>query len=197
MNTTSSTSPTRRGVPRWLRWVLAAAAFSLITVSFAAYRLLTLPSEATQLRDGLQSVLGSQLQTRVQLSAGPILLSAVRVGSLFFKDLPAEARLALQSVKQASVGVYARHKKLPADERTRMFVTADTVMQRRGWIRAVGVLDARNVVLIYVPEVQLPGTAGRVCIAVCNDENLVVVSGSVRLAPLVELAARSPLLVQR
>lgn len=124
-------------------------------------------------------------------------MSAVRVGSLFFNDLPPEAGLALQSVRQASVGVYARHENLSTGERTRMFVTADTVMQRRGWIRAVGVLDARNVVLIYVPEVQRPGTAGRVCIAVCNDENLVVVSGSVRLAPLVELATRSPLLAQR
>ena len=78
-----------------------------------------------------------------------------------------------------------------------MFVTADTVMQRRGWIRAAGVMENRNVVLVYVPEVNQTEAAGRVCIAVCNEENLVVVSGSVRLAPLVELAARSSVLAQR
>ena len=117
MNTSAATSPTRSGVPRWLRWVLAGTAFSLLAVTFANYRFLTLPSEATQLRDGLKSVLGSRLQTRVQLSAGPILLSAVRAGSLFLYDLPAEARLALQSVRKAGVGVYVRHEKLSADER--------------------------------------------------------------------------------
>jgi hypothetical protein len=78
-----------------------------------------------------------------------------------------------------------------------MFATADDTMRRRGWTRVVGVSDAENLVLVYLPEGERSGSTEQVCVAVCNDEHLIVVEGSVRMDRLVELLARHRSIARR
>lgn len=196
MNAKPSARPiTRRR--RILRCLLVVLGLGIAVVGVAAYNLVTLRREATMLRDELRAVLGSSVQTRLQVSAGPLLLGTVRTGLNMFIDVPIEAQLALDSVRKASVGLYTLGQTTSALERTRMFHEADAVMSHRGWTRVVGVTDRDRVVLIYVPEGEQRGTMCRICIAVCEGEHPVLVSGSVRVTPLVELALQQQRLARR
>jgi hypothetical protein len=51
-------------------------------------------------------------------------------------------------------------------------------------------------VLIYVPDEMPSQSTGRVCLAVCDREHLVIVSGDLRMEPLVELGAQQHLLAK-
>ncbi|HUP88942.1 MAG TPA: hypothetical protein VM100_06320 [Longimicrobiales bacterium] len=186
--------PRRR--PFW-RWVLIGFGLCCFSLAVVAYNLVTLSSEATALRKELASALTQRAHTRVQVSVGPILLSAVRAGLSFIDDIPADARLAMRGVERASVGVYALDDRLSPADSTRMFTAADKLMARRGWSRVVGVKDRETVVLVYVPIEQNEKTTERVCVAVCADKNLIVVSGKLRFEPLVQLALQQHLLASR
>ena len=185
---------------RWrraLRWVLAGFAVCCVATAIGVYNLITLSSEATALRRELVSEMASQPHLRVQVSVGPMLLSAVRTSLGFIHDVPAEARLALRGVEKASVGVYEIDQPLSPPESSRMFDAADKMMDRRGWTRVVGVKDDDTLVLVYFPKNQNSNSTERVCVAVCADKHLVVVSGKLRFEPLVQLALQQRLLASR
>jgi hypothetical protein len=196
MNTPDSISEKRRSRPVW-RWVLAGAGLCFAAAVLVVYQLITLSFDAAALRDKLASSLNEPVRTRVQLSVGPILCSTVRTGLSFVDKLPPEAKLAMSAVRKASVGVYALSRHATATEKARMFSSADAVMQKRGWTRVVGVNDADAMVLVYIPNGDISGSTERACVAVCNEEYLVVVSGTIRLDPLMEIASRKHLLALR
>jgi hypothetical protein len=146
--------------------------------------------DATVLREQLMLATGADWSTKVQLSAGPLLLSAVRAGMGFIHDVPPEARAALSAVRSASVGVYGRGCRDAKVSRDRLLGTADQVMSQRGWIRIVGVRDGGDTVMIYLPaDVESAAPSG-VCLAVCSDRELVVVAAQVDPAALAALVAR-------
>lgn len=81
--------------------------------------------------------------------------------------------------------------------RARLIAAADEKMEKRGWTRVVGVNEPGNLVLVYVPQRESSGSTERACVAVCNDEHLVVVSGTLAIEPLVQIAQRHALLARR
>jgi hypothetical protein len=115
----------------------------------------------------------------------------------FFDDIPPEAHLALRAVRNASVGVYQLREDVSATERSKMFLAADEVMRDSGWTRVVGVKNPDNVVMVYLPEGEHGGSTERVCVAVCSQEHLIVVSGKVRMDRLMDLAMHQRLLARR
>ena len=197
MNTTEVASrPSPRPRRVW-RWILAGAALCLGAATLAAYNLVTLPRDAATLRDELTSTLTHSARTQFQVTVGPLLLTAVRSVLSAFDEVPQEAKLALSAVRKAGVGVYKLRGRMGADERARMFSAADEVMHQRGWTAAVRVSDRDNLVLVYLPSGERSGSTERVCVAVCSEENLVIVSGSVRMDRLFDLAVQQRLIARR
>jgi hypothetical protein len=179
MNDNLSATPPRRHI--WC-WMLAATCVFLALAAGGAYNLLTLSRDATALRRGVLDTYAGDSTTRIQLSLDGSLLGLVRTG-LIFAPLPDEARLALKSVRKASVGVYELHD---AMTRSNLMSRADAVMLARGYNRIVGVIEDDETVLIYVPDGADAETLD-VCLAVMDGKELVVVSARVASEPLMKL----------
>jgi hypothetical protein len=186
---TTAVSPAARHRSSIWRWLLAIFATGFLAVAVIAYNLVTLNSDATALRNELLGSLSVPSHTRIQGSIGPVLLSTIRAGAGFVDSLPREAILALRSIRKVSVGVYELEHSPNAIDRDHMFAEADRVMESRGWSRTVAVNDRDALVLVYFSNQTPSGSAEQVCVAVCDQHHIVVVSGKVRLEPLVELAA--------
>ena len=197
MNTTPGAPPLRARPRRIWQWLLAGTAVGLGAASLAAYNLVTLSRDSTTLRHALISRLPGSARTQVQITVGPILLTVVRMVVSVIPDVPPEAQTALRAVRGASVGVYKLNGERSSHERIEMFSAADDVMRDRGWTRVVGVNDRESLILVYLPSGDRSGSTERVCIAVCNDENLIVVSGSVRVDQLMELVVQQRLIALR
>ena len=177
-HTVNGTAPRRH----FWRWMLAATCVFLALAAGGAYNLLTLSREATALRRGVLDGQAGGASTRVQLSLDSSLLGLVRTG-LYFSPLPEEARLALKSVRKASVGVYELNDAL---SRSNMVSRADAAMLARGYSRIIGVVEDDETVLIYVPDDADADTLD-VCLAVLDGKELVVVSARVDSEPLLKL----------
>lgn len=179
MNDKLSTPAPRR---HFWRWMLAATGVFLALAAGGAYNLLTLSREATALRRGVLDSYAGGSSTRIQLSLDGTALGLLRTG-LIFAPLPDEARLALKSVRKASVGVYELDE---AMSRSNLLGRADAVMLARGFSRIIGVVEDDETVLIYVPDDADADTL-EVCLAVMDGKELVVVSARVDSEPLLKL----------
>ncbi|HWA85353.1 MAG TPA: hypothetical protein VG710_03960 [Opitutus sp.] len=183
----SSSEPRRHSI--W-RWLLIGMALCVVLAAIAIVNLITLGRDAVALRKQVFAALDVPATTRVQVNVGPVLLTTVRTGLHFIKSAPPEARQALAAVRAASVGVYALRAPVAAGKRAAMFAAADAVMNRRGWIRIVGVNDHEDTVLVYTPAKAEWGHTQRVCLAVCSGDELVVVAATANTDALAELAAQ-------
>lgn len=175
MNNVSSTEsrPRRRVWP----WVLGICLAPFVLAALAAASYLTLDSEAAALRRQVMSATHADWDTKVQFSVGRATLGAVRSALWFVRhEDVADARQALAAVRRASVGVYELSAGSPAVSRDALIVQTDRTMQARGWSRLVGVFEAKETVLIYVPDDLDPDEPIDVCLAVLEGRNLVVVS---------------------
>ena len=197
MNASDVPRSARARTRRIWRWLLAGTALCLGGAMLAAYNLVTLPRDAAALRDELSASLSGSARTQVQVTAGPILLTLARTAISFFDGVPPEARVALRAVRNASVGVYQLREKVSPTEQSKMFLAADEVMRDRGWTRVVGVKNPDSLVMVYLPEGEHGGSTERVCVAVCSEEHLIVVSGKVHMDRLVDLAVHQGLLARR
>ena len=68
---------------------------------------------------------------------------------------------------------------LPSWPQKKFLENTDHAMAKRGWSRLVGVINENDVVLIYVLTDMTDGDPIEVCLAVVNDEELVVASTQV------------------
>jgi hypothetical protein len=185
MNTVTP-SPVRRR--RIWPWVLGFCLTPFVAVGVAAYSYLTLDRDARILRREVMAATDANWHTKVQVSVGGATLGAVRSCLLFVHHRNiAEARMALGSVKGASVGVYALSSNETEWSRHNLFANADEAMQRRGWTRLVGVADAKETVLIYTSDESGTSDLIDVCLAVVDGRDLVVASVKVDAARLAEL----------
>jgi hypothetical protein len=172
-------------------WILGLILTPFVVLGVLIAGVIHLNSDAAALRRQVMAATGNGWHTKVQFSVGPVLLGAVRTGVSFIRDMPPEAREALRAVRSASVGVYARSgAKEGGGRRDEVFATADRLMARRGWTRIVGVADTDNIVLIYLPTQDEDSQPSRVCLAVCNDRELVVVAAGFEAKALAGLIAR-------
>lgn len=185
MNADESVQPPRR---RLWRWVLGVSLGLMAVTAIGAYDLLTLNRAAAVLRREVIGSDGHRFVTRVQLSLNGACLSTIRAG-LHLTNLPAEARLALQSVRKMSVGVYELRDANDHSLRPTLAHRADEAMVSRGYTRIVGVKDKGETVLIYAPA-DATGDELDVCLAVMDGENLVIASVRIATTPLVHLIER-------
>ena len=187
MNTPTSSRPRHRIWP----WILGLILTPFIALGVLIADVIHLDSDAAALLRQVMSATGNDWHTKVQFSVGPVLLGAVRAGVSFIHDLPPETREALQAVRSASVGVYERSGEGDGGGRhAELFVAVDQMMTRRGWTRIVGVADTGDIVLIYLPTQHNDVQPSRVCLAVCNSRELVVVAAGIEAKALAGLITR-------
>ncbi len=149
-----------------------------------------LDGDASSLRDEMKAARGeSALQTRVQLSLGPVSLGLARAVLGCVNGVDEEARLALSAVRGVSVGVYSissdgSKKESPDFE----FAQLDQRMTRRGWERMVAVRDQGKVVLVYAPTDASSRKALPLCVGVIDGDKMVIVSLRGDPEPILKIA---------
>jgi len=159
----------------------------LCAISVAGYFRL---SSATQaLRSGVIESMPGKWDKRFAVHVGGLTLSLVRFGSRWF-NLPPEPKAALAALHGAEVGVYRLQDAPAALDYSAMFTAADKSMRRRGWERIVGVARGRQFVAVYMPRDLRTVKRVRCCVAVLNEQDLVVASASGNVEPLLELATQ-------
>lgn len=182
--------PRRRLWP-WLLLGCGVLLSPFVILAMGAVSVLTLDSDAASLRREVVRAAGGHWNTKVQGSAGSFLIDAVRTGLIFAPDEhAADARLALSAVRNASVGVYERSSKGEAISTRTLIERTDRRMRDRGWSRLVGVVDHGESVLIYSSDEDSDGDHVRLCLAVVDGNQLVVVSTEVASDELAELVVR-------
>ena len=183
--------PPNRHVGRWVLLGLGLLLTPVVVVALIAYSLLTLSRDATVLRREVMAASGTTWHTKVQMDLGGITLGAVRTGLRFIHhEHMDEARLALQAVHQASVGVYERDSSEAGWSRAQLFTRTDEMMKQRGWSRLVGVADGKATVLVYAADAAGSDNRIDLCVAVVAGRELVVVSTKLDAEALAELAAQ-------
>lgn len=187
----SATPTPRRHVWRWvlLGAGLCLAPFALLAVAVLSY--VTLDRDVRVLRNHVMEATDAAWSTKVQMSVGRLTLGAIGQGLRLVdhKDM-ADARMALHAVKHASFGVYESRSGGNEWSRGQLFVETDRAMQKRGWIRMVGVAEKKETVLIYVQEDLDEGEPFEICVAVVNGKEMVVCSTTVDAAALGDLVAK-------
>jgi len=181
----SPAAPRRRSIWWWI-FGGAAACFAIAVIS--VLNAVTLNRDAAVLRNEVLGALKGRTSMRIQVSAGPGILMGVRAVLHCIDRVPKEAHAALAAVRSASVGVYRLQENATLPERVRMFASADKAMSHRGWTRIVGVNDGRDTVLIYTPKKPGWTSTQRVCLAVCDGDEVVIVAGAVDPDALADLA---------
>ena len=147
-------------------------------------------SSATQaLRNSVIESVPGKWDKRFAVHVRGLTLGLVRFGSRFF-NLPPEPKAALEALQGAEVGVYNLHDAPSALDYSAMFTAADKCMRRRGWERIVGVARGRQFVAVYMPRNLRTVKRMACCVAVLNEQDLVVASARGNLEPLLELATQ-------
>lgn len=199
MNTAeTSPAPRRHWLLRLLCWFLAITFGSLLVCLIGLASLWFLPSETAFLRDEFgRTEACSTMKTRVQLNLGGVSTFALRSLACFVpasEGMPKETRLALDSLRAASVGVYELGKPVDRPGGALELSSIDAGMSRRGWTRMTSVITPRETVLIYCPSQLAPDARDiELCVAVCSRRELVLVSATSRIEPLLELVNQSKL----
>jgi hypothetical protein len=123
----------------------------------------------------------------VEFNIGQMSCFAVRTG-LSFLPLDRRAAAALGALESAEAGVY-RIKHGGLDGGSANFLSrADTAMAKRGWEPLVKVANREESVMVYVPQGAKGSSSVRVCLAVLQRNQLVIVSARANPQPLLELA---------
>jgi hypothetical protein len=186
----STAAPPARPRRQIWPWVVGIILTPFVVAGLTVLDVVRLHADAGRLRNELMAATGGGWEAKVQLTLDRPLLAAARAGLTFIHDVPDEARLALRAVNSASVGVYQRTGRGGPTAAAAMWAAADRVMSRRGWVRVVGVADPAETVLIYVPAGRTDARPTRVCLAVCNRQELVIVAGSFEAEALAALVAQ-------
>ena len=180
-------APRRHQVWPWILGLALAPFVILGSVVASAFRL---DADAVALRRQLTAATGGHWGTNVQFSVPAGGLSLARTAAAFIRDLPPPARDGLAAVESASVGVYTCGEAEAARTGGQILADADRAMARRGWVRIVGVADDRNLVLIYMPDGDRASRPDRICLAVCDGRQLVVVAARFDGRALARLVSR-------
>lgn len=182
----ASTAPPRSRF-RVVHWVLIILAAFMIVVVVQAAGALMLAREARDLRSALHVAAGRPLDREIEFSVGPVLLGLGRTLVSFVDDVPPEARLALSAVRHASVGIYKFKHRPDAAQRLAMLEAAAAEMADHNWQRVVTVSDGNDLVMIYVPAELVAGGEIDLCLAVCDGEEMVIVSARIDPEPIQRL----------
>lgn len=193
---TSVSVPAPTPIPRrrrWWPWVLGFCLAPFVALGLVAWSFLTLDRDAAALREAAMSAAPAAWKQKVVLDVGGFTFGGLRtVAGWVNAPHMTEVRQALQATRAVSVGVYQR---TPAGERVSpaaFMAATDAAMTGRGWTRLVGVVDAKESVVIYVSAGKTDGDQLDICLAVVQARELVVVKARVGAEALGELIASSP-----
>jgi hypothetical protein len=163
------------------------AVLLLLVVGLALTGCSRMSEDAAALRESVMTATGAEWEREVEIGVGALPLTLARA-ALSFLDLDSEARSALETVRDAHVGVYqgggARH----SASSSAVLTAADEAMSKRGWDRLVTVMDGDELVVVFVPEDLHSPRHVKVCVLVLDGAELVVVAARSNLEPLLELA---------
>lgn len=170
--------------------VLASICFlTFALVAFAIYRTVTVGTVLRSARNAVLRDAHLRFTHRIEATARPWLVNAARFG-LGFAPLDPDARLAIQSIRGAEVGVYELTANPDESERRNLFGQVDKRLEERGWTRTVAVYDRDEMVMVYTPQKEVSASKVEAFVFVLNDRQLVMVSGKGNLEPIVELVNR-------
>lgn len=176
----------RRGF-RFGHWFLIVTAALVVVAVVEAASMFRLSRGAGEVRGAIDRVVAGDASTEVQFSVGPGALGLARFVVGFIDDVPPEARKAMEAVRCASVGVYRLHTQPDAAARVAMMRAAAERMESEGWHRAVAVHDDGELVMVFVPRDARDTEELEICVVVCSNTDLVVVSANGRTGPLQEI----------
>lgn len=179
-------APRPSGRRRLLHWFLIISAAATLVVAVKLVGIFFVSAEARDLQVAICEAAEGKPDTHLQFSIGPGILSIGRLAVLMIDDVPPEARQALSAIDRASVGIYQLAQRISPENRGRMLAAADGRLAAKGWERIVTVVDDRDLVLIYMPRDWDDADDLEVCIAVCDGDELVVVSAQARSRPLMK-----------
>ncbi len=158
-------------------------ALGVIALGAASY--LHLSSDTRALRNGLMKASGVEWRQNIGLNLGSMTLSVVRVG-LAFAPLDAQARAAMQTLRDVEVGIYEPTPGTKPPDCAALLAVADTWLNARGWERVVGVLDGEELVSVYVPSGAIAARQVKCCVLVFDGKQMVLVSARADVEPLWE-----------
>ncbi len=183
--TASAKSSFGRQLCIWTVWltllaICALPVLGLITV--ASYFRLSSPTQA--LSGAVMDSVHGRWHNQFAINVGSTTLALARLGASFATlHLEPEARAAIQSVKNGEVGIYELKDMKSSPDYSLILSNADKSMQRRGWERIVGVVQGSQFVAVYAP-IDQKGKDLTCCVAVLDDQRLVVVNASANTIPL-------------
>lgn len=167
--------------------LLATPPLLLLGAALYVLSCLTLSSTTADLKNAVVRNSGGGWESRFTGRVGWLPLAAARCVVPFIPQAPPEAHLALQAARGGEVAVYQRpHAAGPADYR-QLLLSADKVMARDGWERAVGVMQGDDCVGVYVPRDASSPSRAQVCVFVVSGNDLVIASARANLNPLLEI----------
>lgn len=181
-----STSKTTSRRFRPLHWFLIFCAAGTLVLAVKVAGVFFLTREARTLQAAVVEASAWRVDPQIQLSVGPGMLAVGRVAAAWMGDVPKEVRQALGTIERASVGIYQLHDSRLVANRAALLAATDRKMAGRGWSRVVAVVDGGDTVLVYAPDDAEDLNRVRLCVAVYNGRELVVVSAQARTASLAE-----------
>jgi hypothetical protein len=185
----TNTKPRRRLTwGRLFAWCGLAMLTSLLFLALAAWSLLTPSRELASLRDSLSTSGGRSV--RVQFDLGYVSTLLIRTGLGFAPRIPAEGRVAISALRGASVGVY--HVGTDKSAAAAGWSGADVAMADRGYQRIVSVREPGTLVGVWVLGSAGAGERLKVCVAVRDHEELVLVSAEADADSLSKLVGTLP-----
>lgn len=188
----STTTPACVGRPqRVSRFFLGLLLFAcLLSLGiFLIIRSFSIHTDMKILRDGITQLDGLRVERQLGVSLGPVALFLARTG-LAFADLPREARLALSSARGVELGLYQVMQHPQHIDWGKITRETDARMKQRGWERFLAVSHDNECVLGYAPATTESSRNMRVCLAVLNDSELILLGARINAKPLVDLATR-------
>ncbi|AOS46011.1 hypothetical protein Verru16b_03105 [Lacunisphaera limnophila] len=191
---TSATPPvikSERRLARWMMLVIVMLVAPIVVVGVGVVSMFRLDRDAAALRREVMAATDAEWSTKVQVSAGWVSLGLVRTGLRFVQhENMDDARLALSSVRNVSVGVYDKVSRGQSWSRDQLLTKTDERMRKRGWTRLVGVTEENQAVLVYATDAIDTGDRMDLCLAVVDGDEMVIVSTNVDAGTLLKLAER-------
>lgn len=178
--------PQRSNAGKWLlRIFLGCFLIAVAAPVCLALAILTISGDTRALRNSVVKGDDAQWHKKVELNIGSVPFAVGRM-VVPFLDIDPDAKLAVSAVRALDVSVYELKSSEP--NRARILTEADARMNKRGWDRAVAALNNDATVAVYTKG--KPGDELKVSVLVLNERNMVAVTGSGRLEPVMEIAMR-------
>ncbi len=188
MTTDSTTAAAvKKPISRARHWILIGLAAAMLVVTVKAAGIFFLSGDARKLQMAVDSGGDDVFSTRIQFSVGPGIIGLAWSASFFIDDVPSEARHALGTLQEASVGIYELAGNPSVEQRAGMMTRANEKLEREGWQRIVAVNDHSDTVPIYLPEAEDIADELRICVTVWTGREVVVVSVIVEPEELLEI----------